>query len=424
MAKISTYPQPTPPQLSDYVIGTDISDLLMTKNFLLSDIITLATTTNQFVTIVGAQTITGSKTFDYGTSTGVLAPVIINVPAQTQPSFSPDALLIQINGQTPTTIPGSIGGVNIQAHFLDNVCYFADLYGDSGASKGIVINSQDSHSGNFLEFHDVINSPFSDVLRFSVGPQGNTQVTALSGTAFQSTTGALATDIGIYTGAYIGTGILTGTYGGKAIDASANAVGGIAVKAEGNNGATGLYLKGQLSIEGDVGGVNSVLRSKGPGVSPAWVPESKGYFSNNFTQTFVTANVGVPLSLPTTSTENTSGISVVSDGTALNRIVFSVEGSYRISPNITIVNTVTATAQVNVWLRKNGTDIPSSARVFSIGNNLVYQNFSLDYAVSVLATESIQIMCSASNAGLLIAAEGATVNRPAIPSTVVTVNSI
>lgn len=53
MSKISTYPQPTPPQLGDYVIGTDISDLLMTKNYLLSDIITLATTTNQFVTVVG-----------------------------------------------------------------------------------------------------------------------------------------------------------------------------------------------------------------------------------------------------------------------------------------------------------------------------------------------------------------------------------
>ena len=43
MAKISTYPQPTPPSLGDYVIGTDISDLLMTKNYLISDILALAT---------------------------------------------------------------------------------------------------------------------------------------------------------------------------------------------------------------------------------------------------------------------------------------------------------------------------------------------------------------------------------------------
>jgi len=41
MAKISTYPQPTIPQLGDYLLGTDISDLLMTKNFLVSDLATL-----------------------------------------------------------------------------------------------------------------------------------------------------------------------------------------------------------------------------------------------------------------------------------------------------------------------------------------------------------------------------------------------
>jgi hypothetical protein len=42
MAKISTYPQPTPPQLGDYLLGTDISDLLMTKNYVISDILALA----------------------------------------------------------------------------------------------------------------------------------------------------------------------------------------------------------------------------------------------------------------------------------------------------------------------------------------------------------------------------------------------
>jgi len=64
MAKISTYPKPTPPQLTDYVIGTDISDLLMTKNFILSDIITLATTTGQFVTKVGTTLPTYSDNAD------------------------------------------------------------------------------------------------------------------------------------------------------------------------------------------------------------------------------------------------------------------------------------------------------------------------------------------------------------------------
>lgn len=42
MAKISTYPFPATPSLSDYVIGTDASDSLETKNFMISDIIDLA----------------------------------------------------------------------------------------------------------------------------------------------------------------------------------------------------------------------------------------------------------------------------------------------------------------------------------------------------------------------------------------------
>lgn len=87
MAKISTYPQPTPPQLSDYVLGTDVSDLLATKNFLLSDIITLATTTGQFVTKVGvslptyannAAAISGGLAVNsiYKTSTGEVRIVV------------------------------------------------------------------------------------------------------------------------------------------------------------------------------------------------------------------------------------------------------------------------------------------------------------------------------------------------------------
>lgn len=231
MAKISTYPQPTPPQLSDYVIGTDISDLLMTKNFLLSDIITLATTTGQFVTIVGAQTITGSKTFDYGTSIGVVAPVIINLPNQTQPAFSPDALLININGQTPSTIPGFIGGVVVQASLLDNVCYYANLLGDAGSSRGIVINSIDSHNGNFLEFRKTITSPSSDTIRFVVGSEGNTQIYSNIGVVLNvSHGGILTTDVATNTSSYRGTALNASTYEGVAIKASGSSpAGGIAL---------------------------------------------------------------------------------------------------------------------------------------------------------------------------------------------------
>lgn len=41
MAKISTYPFPSPPTVDDYVIGTDTNDSLATKNFKISDILAL-----------------------------------------------------------------------------------------------------------------------------------------------------------------------------------------------------------------------------------------------------------------------------------------------------------------------------------------------------------------------------------------------
>lgn len=52
MAKISTYPFPSPPSASDYVIGTDTNDALATKNFMISDILALGGTT--YVPYIGA----------------------------------------------------------------------------------------------------------------------------------------------------------------------------------------------------------------------------------------------------------------------------------------------------------------------------------------------------------------------------------
>ena len=52
MAKISTYPDAVPPALNDYVIGTDVSNADATKSFVIADIINLATTTGQFLTLI------------------------------------------------------------------------------------------------------------------------------------------------------------------------------------------------------------------------------------------------------------------------------------------------------------------------------------------------------------------------------------
>ena len=87
MAKISTYPDTPPPSLDDFLLGTDVSNSDATQNFLLSDVITLATTTGQFVTKAGvtlptyannAAAISGGLAVNsiYKTSTGEVRIVV------------------------------------------------------------------------------------------------------------------------------------------------------------------------------------------------------------------------------------------------------------------------------------------------------------------------------------------------------------
>jgi hypothetical protein len=77
MAKISTYPEPTPAQLVDFLIGTDISDFNNTKNFEISQILsllggTLLTFANNSAAISGGLTV-GTL---YKTATGEVRIVV------------------------------------------------------------------------------------------------------------------------------------------------------------------------------------------------------------------------------------------------------------------------------------------------------------------------------------------------------------
>lgn len=77
MAKISTYPEPTPPSLSDYLIGTDVSDYEATKNFLISDILNLLTSSLP-IYANNAAAIVGGLAVDklYKTATGEVRIVV------------------------------------------------------------------------------------------------------------------------------------------------------------------------------------------------------------------------------------------------------------------------------------------------------------------------------------------------------------
>lgn len=77
MAKISTYPEPTPPNLNDFLLGTDVSDYDNTKNFQIADILVLLGST--FLTFANnSAAITGGLSVGslYKTATGEVRIVV------------------------------------------------------------------------------------------------------------------------------------------------------------------------------------------------------------------------------------------------------------------------------------------------------------------------------------------------------------
>lgn len=116
------------------------------------------------------------------------------------------------------------------------------------------------------------------------------------------------------------------------------------------------------------------------------------------------------------------GISIVSG----SRITFAHEGIYLITPSIQLQSTATGTEIVNVWFRKNGTDIADSNTKYSIPTRksagvpaaLVA---SSPYIISVAANDYVQIMWNPSDLAVTIqhsAAKSYSAGvTPAVPAT-------
>jgi hypothetical protein len=194
MAKISTYPFPSSPTLSDKLIGTDLNDMLMTKNFTISDIISVAGSStyvpytggnndvfllgygfyaNEFVVYGGtssqflkadgsidsnayalASSITGLVPY-----TGATGDVDLGVNRLTA-----DAILARASTQILYLSPTPFDGVGLKLEFLTGVYSLGDYLSQSNGtyikiddansrielSKGIYTNGSEGTSGQVL----------------------------------------------------------------------------------------------------------------------------------------------------------------------------------------------------------------------------------------------------------------------------------
>jgi hypothetical protein len=116
------------------------------------------------------------------------------------------------------------------------------------------------------------------------------------------------------------------------------------------------------------------------------------------------------------------GITVVSG----SRITIANAGTYNLQFSAQLDKTTNGTAQTNIWLRKNGTNVPASDGEITLlkDDKLIA---AWNYVFEASANDYYELMWATEDAGLRLLAQAATTSpvvRPAIPSVIVTVTQV
>ena len=184
-----------------------------------------------------------------------------------------------------------------------------------------------------------------------------------------------------------------------------------------------VLMAGEAAIEETTNNVKI-----GNGISP-WnkLPyfSAPGYWGSFWDSTSQTATANTPTSiLLRTSDTGSRGISIVSN----SRITFDHAGIYSLTFSIQFSNTDNSIHDTNIWLRKNGVDVPASDSRFSViarhgsvdGNVIGCVNFVL----GVTTNDYLELMWATSNVAAYIHAEAAQTSpfaHPSIPGIICTV---
>ena len=122
------------------------------------------------------------------------------------------------------------------------------------------------------------------------------------------------------------------------------------------------------------------------------------------------------------TTSLSSGISMTNNGSGnATRVTFAVSGVYAIMPSIQIANSGGSDHDVTFWLRKNGTNIPSSATTLTVpkasdGGTAFFQIVTYE---QVTAGDYIEIMWLPENVAVKLDYISAGAIAPAAPSVIV-----
>lgn len=133
------------------------------------------------------------------------------------------------------------------------------------------------------------------------------------------------------------------------------------------------------------------------------------------------AAINTAYALTFDSTEIANGISI---GTTTSHIVVAQSGLYQFDATVQLTSGNSSAKNIWIWFRKNGTDVPNTARIVTMDINGGYIPASMAQFFSLAANDYIEIMYAASDTNVIIDNVAATAFAPAAPAVTLAVTQV
>jgi hypothetical protein len=144
-----------------------------------------------------------------------------------------------------------------------------------------------------------------------------------------------------------------------------------------------------------------------------------GAFSDTTTQTIVSINEAYAMTFDTTDASN--GVSI---GSPTSRLVVDEQGVYNIQFSAQLDKASGGAADVYIWLRKNGNNVPNTTTTLSLQGTAARQVAAWNFVIQLDAANYVELMWAADDADVIILAASATSVWPAIPSVICTITQV
>jgi hypothetical protein len=151
-----------------------------------------------------------------------------------------------------------------------------------------------------------------------------------------------------------------------------------------------------------------------------------GSFFDSTTQTALVANTAYAVKLNSTDLTATSGFSILTDGFGDKTIIKAANaGVYNIAFSAQLRRGSGGSSEsINFWLRKNGTNVPSTNTAVSVQANAGLLVAAWNFFIQMDAGAEAQLMWSTSSIAIDMPYAAASGVHPATPSVILTVNKV